>query len=421
MDVGDTWIQGVASDPRKMAEFRALRRAYRDCILADDCNEKDARFLNATRFMIKLPEHTWGLPSVGDTIHWSNAAFEKVKNEPNFQQCINSWIEQRIFTNLTLEALGNHPMGQYATKYLSELAVPSWSLLDNYVPFDPTVETTICPTCPNPLTVSFDHSTGGISTLYDKEIVWADKNHLLSLVGYHTFDEKDFEQFALAYDFYGNAGYDKPNSSANAHLVSRTWYPSNVTFLQSKTNKLNFLAVLEFDSFTHTEYGSPKAIWLNYTFSPNLTQSFDIDIVWFNKTATRLGEATMFEFNPLQGKDQQCFTHQFGSLVPIFNSMTNGSVYQRGGDGFTCNFTTKCKASLSVESLDVPVVCPVVAKEGATPFPYPSEAGAKPDLTGMAFNLHNNIWNTNYPLWYPFASGDENFKARFMVKLESNC
>ena len=31
-EVGDTWIQGIASDPKKMAEYRALYRVLSQCI-----------------------------------------------------------------------------------------------------------------------------------------------------------------------------------------------------------------------------------------------------------------------------------------------------------------------------------------------------------------------------------------------------
>lgn len=31
-EIGDTWIQGIASDPRKMAEFRAVERVLGTCL-----------------------------------------------------------------------------------------------------------------------------------------------------------------------------------------------------------------------------------------------------------------------------------------------------------------------------------------------------------------------------------------------------
>jgi len=33
-EIGDTWIQGVASDPRKCAEYRAVSRVVRHCLAA---------------------------------------------------------------------------------------------------------------------------------------------------------------------------------------------------------------------------------------------------------------------------------------------------------------------------------------------------------------------------------------------------
>ena len=40
----------------------------------------DERVVNASRFLIKLPEHTWGLPSVGDAANWTNAQLNKAKS-----------------------------------------------------------------------------------------------------------------------------------------------------------------------------------------------------------------------------------------------------------------------------------------------------------------------------------------------------
>ena len=37
---------------------------------------------------------------------------------------------------------------------------------------------------------------------------------------------------------------------------------------------------------------------------------------------------------------------------------------------------------------------------------------------GLGYNVFNNIWNTNYVLWYPFADEDKNLKARFSLRLQ---
>jgi len=65
-----------------------------------------------------------------------------------------------------------------------------------------------------------------------------------------------------------------------------------------------------------------------------------------------------------------------------------------------------------LSALDVPVVCTGLA----TPFPTPRTE--PPDMAhGVHFNILNNIWNTNYCLWYPFNEEDRNIRSRFALEL----
>ena len=40
----------------------------------------DPRVWNSSRFLIKLPEHTWGLAYEPDLVHWSNEQFHKLRD-----------------------------------------------------------------------------------------------------------------------------------------------------------------------------------------------------------------------------------------------------------------------------------------------------------------------------------------------------
>lgn len=40
----------------------------------------DPDIASAVRLLIKLPEHTWGLPSVGDNVNWSNPQFNVARS-----------------------------------------------------------------------------------------------------------------------------------------------------------------------------------------------------------------------------------------------------------------------------------------------------------------------------------------------------
>ena len=69
--------------------------------------------------------------------------------------------------------------------------------------------------------------------------------------------------------------------------------------------------------------------------------------------------------------------------------------------------------ALFFETLDAPIV------RWDAPLPFPTPTKRQPALgNGTAYLLHDNIWNTNYPFWYPWAAGDENLRFRFAVHLQ---
>ena len=48
------------------------------------CKLTDPRVWNSSRLLVKLPEHTWGLPSENDQGHWSNPAFYPLRKSMKF-------------------------------------------------------------------------------------------------------------------------------------------------------------------------------------------------------------------------------------------------------------------------------------------------------------------------------------------------
>jgi hypothetical protein len=82
----------MSTDPRRLAVYRELARARRDCIDAGRCSKDDAKIRGFTRFLAKIPEHTQGVQGedwspgiagpfqkqLADTSHWSNDAFAQV-------------------------------------------------------------------------------------------------------------------------------------------------------------------------------------------------------------------------------------------------------------------------------------------------------------------------------------------------------
>ena len=195
-----------------------------------------------------------------------------------------------------------------------------------------------------------------------------------------------------------------------------------------------------------THYGAPQKIFVEITSaagagaaaSPS-TAAFNVTLRWLNKTTTRLPEALWFEFNPA-GVAAQAGGVELGKMGStirpnevvvngsalhatdasgvVFHSSSGGGSGSSGGGGGSQETSasslssSSSSSSLGGERLRVvghhaPLVATkdVAASLNLWKFPSspPGEAlGA--DSTGVAFNLFNNLWNTNYVYWYPWRN-----------------
>jgi hypothetical protein len=113
--LSDVWINGIVSDPYKAAQHRALARVFDACLSSSSCTRSHPYMLNITRWLIKPPEHTWGLPNVNDATaasSWSNALFEENRKLQGFTDCESAWGEQRMFNQFAVEAAAPNPQLQ---------------------------------------------------------------------------------------------------------------------------------------------------------------------------------------------------------------------------------------------------------------------------------------------------------------------
>jgi hypothetical protein len=54
-DISDSWLQGIASDPKRVQQYLALQRALKTCFDQKLCTYDDEQLINASRFLIKIP------------------------------------------------------------------------------------------------------------------------------------------------------------------------------------------------------------------------------------------------------------------------------------------------------------------------------------------------------------------------------
>ncbi|CAF1390463.1 unnamed protein product [Adineta steineri] len=417
-DISDSWLQGIGSDPKRVQQYQALQRALATCFERKLCTTDDDQLVNASRYLIKIPEHTWGLPSLYDEINWSNKQFEKVVNTmQTYNNCRLAWLEQRKFFDLYLETVNDHPLYNLIQQELrsafDNVKKPN---LDHFKAVSPTETFILFAKSSNPIHVSFDKNLGSISNLSrSNTIYWTDKTSQLGTYVYITYNETDFDHLT---DTYGNPGYDKPNSTVNANPASQVWLPSLKKFYRSRTDDNTFLALLNLDTTTTDLYGGFGEIWLTYKFLDET--SLQLEWMGLNKTATRLAEASMIKF--LLPMQPSCSLIQYDTKVDVQQAANKSSYFQRGVDTFSCqtSLSSKCFVTLNVKSYDAPIACPILQGKEPTALPFPAP-GNSPPLDGMAYNLHNNVWDTNYIYWYPLVNGDESWRARFLITFDGSC
>ncbi|CAF2141551.1 unnamed protein product [Rotaria magnacalcarata] len=416
-DISDSWLQGIGSDPKRVQQYQAVQRALTTCFERNLCSNNDEELIDGSRYLVKIPEHTWGLPSVYDQVNWSNKQFQTVINTQSFNNCRLAWLEQRKFFDLYLDTVHDHPVYNIIQQELNaafnNVARPD---LARFKPVSPTETFVLFRASSNPLSVTFDQNLGSISNLTRSDkLFWTDENSQLATYTYITYNETDFNQLSIT---YGNPGYDKPNSTANANPVSMVWLPKLQQLFRSRTDENTFLAQLTLDPNAVNLYGGFSEIWLTYAFTDETT--LELEWLGLNKTATRLAEASMLKF--LLPMQPSCSLIQYDTKVDVQQAAGKTSYYQRGVDSFSCqtSLSSKCFATLHVKSYDAPIACPVLHGKEPTALPFPAP-GSSPPLDGMAYNLHNNVWDTNYIYWYPLVSGDESWRARFLINFDGSC
>lgn len=159
-------------------------------------------------------------------------------------------------------------------------------------------------------------------------------------------------------------------------------YTAQVTEAYKKDN--TEIYKLEFDKEIETKYGLPYFYLI--------IKDKNIEIKWYNKKNSRLPQACWFK---IKGLDEEWELNKMGEWIspeniigsPLISAVENGVRNK----------------SVVIETIDTALVAPY----GRRLLHY-NEKGLKQDLY---FNLYNNIWNTNFPMWY---SDDAVF--RFAIK-----
>ena len=178
-------------------------------------------------------------------------------------------------------------------------------------------------------------------------------------------------------------------------------------------------------------YGAPATVWLNITTmsasQPDVPTTSEptglhVELVWADKMAAMLPESSWLEFRPLLPSEStwRLFVDKLGSIIDTADVVNKGGAALHGVDpngGITWKEDPGSDSRISLRSLDAGLVAPGdnLNTWNFALFDFPS---AKVDpRAGAAFNLHSNLYHTNYILYYPFLRNDSHSRFRFQFEI----
>ena len=410
-EIGDTWIYGTASDPGKVAQFNEIMSLRSDCLLSGQCSLDDQRFFNFSVLLLKNAEHTWGKDVkkyLHDNASWTNEEFQDAITSPNFLDLVNSWIEQREWgITYSIEALQDHPLRSSIAKALNDLKFDGHISLDGYKQAQKPYMFEL-----DDFEISFDSSTGAINGLMDKQskdgVNWAsDKNPLFVLL-YQTFTPEDYGDFFSEYFYqkksFAILDFGKPGLQLND--TEHFEYPGTLQGLYVSDSGSSFIALLQYGGMINYDFGAPSAAWVKYDYMSDLREF--MVTVYVQWKVTRRPESLSLVLQPPVGG---MMVKKLESVIDVVEVVKNGSQHLHGQyrGGVSVTHATTPSAVMNVTALDSTLVCI------GPPNPFPTPATAPEYTKGFSFNLLNNIWGTNYVMWYPFLEEDNFSKFRFKV------
>jgi hypothetical protein len=408
-ELGDTWIHGTGTDPLKVARYRELCRARRSWIASGALEAGSPTDMRFSLPLLMIAEHTWGMDEkshLNDYEHYKTADLLSVRDQPNFRLIESSWAEKRAYIDQAVSALGDTPLCAKARQLVKE-PVPEKPDLSGFWEVPDTAALFHC----GRFDIGFDPKTGAIRHLLDGRSGrnWASEGNPLARLGYQTFAQADYDRFLGQYltkqvdwalkDF-GKPGIEK------AGAVHR-WLDSEMTALHNREDEHGscFVVELHVPGAGGGDIGCPEKLTLMVDLPSASDAPIALDLRWFKKPAFRLPEAIWFSFSPRISRADGWVMQKMGRKVSPLDVIPGGNRHLHAIDQYVAYRDDHGR--MEIRSLDAQLVAP------GGPSLLDFNNRRPPMLRGMHFSLYNNVWGTNFPMWY-----DDDARFRFALVCE---
>jgi hypothetical protein len=367
-EIGDSWIHGAASDPVKLARFRALQRLY-DGFTEDLTPAR----LSFGRDLTLVAEHTWGVDIksyLRDSSAWDRPAFEALRaSDYRFGFAERSWDEQR----------------GYLVSAVARLAPPDRVLAEA------TLAATDPPSSDGALSdggwsARFARSTGDVVEITTPSGVrLTGQDGALFAFRHETYDAGEIRRHMNSYLMHGEdwaiLDHGKPGLETARTARCAVWAPERAR------------SGFTMPEQARRDLGAPESI--GYTLCAD-GDALILTLTLRGKPSNRMPEAGFLHVTPAGASGWQ--VRKMG--------LWHESYVRRGGARLqAAEAVRSCGGALSltIELIDAALVAPVAGGF----MPYLPEG---PDWSqGLRVNLYNNKWGTNFPMWW---EGQTRFRFR---------
>jgi hypothetical protein len=426
-EIGDTWIHGAATDPLKVSRYRALCRFSNSRVPPDSREMKNFR-----RKLLLVPEHTWGMDLktfLPDYLHYGKESFQKARKADTippevlyegaktclpqtgssltrlpttaaaltYSQFEASWKEQRDYIDQSLNCLQDSRLFREAASFLAE-ASPAWVDTDKFTKL-PAAHAG--PFRLGAWELGIDLTSGAVCSLKhlpsDVQLCVPNSGHAIGLYRYEVFSHKEYQQFYERFIVqeethcdWSLPDYTKPGLQNVRDLAYQQFLPQSPTVYLADEGLFIYA---ELPEQAWREYGAPREILSRFSVTPE-ADTLMLTFFWRYKDASRIPEASWLEFSFNTDSIQGCLIDKMGMWITPDQVVENGNRAMHAiGSGIACAVGDG-RYRLDIASQDAPLVS--IGRPRILAFDQ-----QMPDCReGMFFNLHNNLWGTNFPMWY---------------------
>lgn len=425
-EIGDTWIHGSATDPYKSAAFRELMSLKRKWLNDGSMTRESDEYKSFSDVLLCLGEHTCGRDVkiyLGDFENYLKRDFQKARardkvvikhpfrewpynvtslgnrlmnKQPqgSYKAMEASWAEQQEYINKAINSL-NICHKKEAEKAVSALIPQNKIDTSDFEEYDSAVQFG---------GITFElNKNGGIGFLAFGDDVVIKKNEE-SIIEYRSYGKKDYDYWLSHYSrdlehtkIWAYADFARPliKYAEGKYPEGRFFYKAVKTLMMKSEDSVKIVAELKCDQKLCDELGAPRSIQILYTLSDN---ELTFDVNWYCKDANRLTEAVFLHLYP-QTNDVKL--KKMGYII------APETVVSKGSRNLHATECVMLGEKYQIVNHHSPLVS--IGRGKILEFDNKLESVEK---DGLSFVLYNNVWGTNFPLWY-----EDNAKFTFEIKM----